>query len=117
MNGNIGYLRVRVFESKKMFPIKNARVEVSRMENGSRKIYANVLTDENGSTGEISLPAMPKSYSLDKMFSMTGEKPYLEYDVSAQAENFRPEMNKKVSIFEDIVSVQSIELILEDISR
>lgn len=115
MNEHYGFLRVRVYTSKKMLPIKNARVEVSRMENGEKKIYANVLTDENGNTGDIQLPALPKEYSMSRMFDSSGEKPYLVYDVMTEADNYKIDKKKKVSIFEGVVSIQSVELILLDI--
>ncbi len=97
-----GYLRVRVYTSRKMFPIKNARVEISRISEGKREVITNVLTDENGNTGDIKLSVSPVNLSS-------------KYSVATQADGFVSDKSDEICIYKDIISVKSVELVLEDI--
>ncbi|MBP1564767.1 MAG: hypothetical protein J6A58_03300 [Oscillospiraceae bacterium] len=97
-----GYLRVRVYTSRKMFPIKNARVEISRYDGKSQSVLVNVLTDENGNTGDIELP-------------VEDEKIPVMYSVRTQADNFIEDVSDGISVYNGIVSIKSVELVLDGI--
>ena len=115
MENSIGYLRVRVYSSKKMFPIESARVEISTLENGVKRIIKNVLTDENGNTGDIPLSSTSKILSFASDTVPLPVKPYAVYMVKTEAEGYITDEDRKVSIFEGVVSIQSVELVLKDI--
>ncbi|MBE6843382.1 MAG: hypothetical protein E7510_11225 [Ruminococcus sp.] len=98
-----GCLRVRVYTSRKMFPIKNARVEISRYNGEKREVLANVLTDENGNTGDIELPVA------------TGQMSSL-YSVRTQADNFIEDISDDIRVYSGITSIKSVELVLDGIA-
>lgn len=105
-----GYLRVCVYTSKKMFPIKNARVEISRDEGGKKKTVLNVLTGENGNTGDIPL-TIPETVYPDE----NNEMPHAVYIVKIEADGYVNNAEYRISVFDGIVSLCQVEMVLSGI--
>ena len=110
MNGYIyenpksGYLTFQV--SSGAIPIPNAKLTVSKNIGDNMYIGKTLLTDINGKTSEIPLPAPDKSLSL----SPGSYKPYSTYDISVSADGYLTEYFYDVPVFEDITSLQPVSL-------
>ncbi len=105
-NSQIGYLKVQVFTGRGTVPIEKATVTVSKDIGGQRYEIATFVTDENGATERISLPAPPRSLSEQP----GNYKPYATYDVRTQYPDFVVVNNMSVPVFEGIVSLQNVNL-------
>ena len=87
-------------------PLKNARVTVTDSKTGER--VAEELTDISGKTKILKLVAPLKSETL----SPSGEKVvYGLYDILATKEDFIDFSLKNVPVFDDVVSIQTINLL------
>ena len=99
MNGYIyenpksGYLTFQV--SSGAIPIPNAKITVSKNIGDNMYIGKTLLTDINGKTSEIPLPAPDKSLSL----SPGSYKPYSTYDISVSADGYLTEYFYDVPVF------------------
>ena len=99
-----GYLKVNVSAFGGIIPVRNAYIQIST---DSRKIIKSVLTDEDGNTVRISLPS---NNSMNDNTESVPEK----YYVSVQADGYAVCPERKVLIFENIVSLLYFELIPEE---
>ena len=116
MNSNItpsadgmGYLIVRVFTAGGAIPLSGATVLVkSNEENGNRgDLIATLLTDRNGNTERIALPAPSRELSL----SSGNIRPYATYNVEAYLDRYQQKDFYALPVFDGITSIQTVELI------
>lgn len=90
----IGYLTMQARTAHEALPLQG--VQVSVLDDEQNRIYE-LVTDENGETGRVSLETMDKRYSQDENFSGT---PFITYNVYARAEGFEPVYVSDIPIFE-----------------
>ncbi len=105
-NSRTGYLKVQVFAGRGTVPIEKAVVTVSKQIGDQRYELATLVTDENGITEKISLPAPPQILSEQP----GNYKPYATYDVRTTYPDFMAVNNLSVPVFEGIVSLQNVNL-------
>ena len=115
-NESIGFLAVNVKTANGAIPVENAHVTVygtSELdENGaptlsdSDVIYT-LVTDKNGKTTKVALPAKDKNLSL----SPSNKAPYKTYNVFVTKDGYYDSSYINVPIFQGITSLQGVNLI------
>ena len=103
-----GTLRIRAYTAGGALPIEGAVVRISGAEEANRTVAYSVLTDRDGITEAVILPAPSLSYSLAP--SPT-EAPYAAYDVEITANGYYPKTILGVSVFSGVNSVQLANMI------
>ncbi|MEE0946536.1 MAG: carboxypeptidase-like regulatory domain-containing protein [Acutalibacteraceae bacterium] len=88
-------------------PIPNATVTITKSDTG--EVIERVVTDQNGKTRIISLPAPNKDMSLTP--SSNDEKVYQVYDMEVIAEGYLPSKIKNVPVFASTLSIQQFNLV------
>lgn len=102
-----GFLQIRVFTSQAKTPIRGAAVNVTeRLEQGSRLLAAEI-TDENGLTGVLALPAPEASLSQ----SPGAAQPWRKVDITVDQPRYERILVENVQIFADTLTQQDLELI------
>ena len=102
---SFGRLEVRVTEDAGFVPIPNAIVQIAREDNPEATI-AEARTDASGLTEPMELLAPPVEYSLEP----NNPKPYSEYTITSNAENFESEQIHGAQILPNIIASQPMEL-------
>lgn len=102
-----GFLQIRVFTSQAKTPIRGAAVNVTeRLEKGSRLLAAEI-TDENGLTGVLALPAPEASLSQ----SPGAQQPWRKVDITVDQPRYERILVENVQIFAGTLTEQELELI------
>lgn len=108
-NTGKGRLRTEVYAANRAYGIPNARVTVSLpVETGNITLF-NGLTDIDGITPTIELPAPPKERSLTP--DSNGAVTYAGYTVAVEHPSFTRAVFTNVPVFDSILSIQPVELI------
>ena len=97
----MGRLRVEVNSSLGRIPIANAQITITST-GGTGGVLAEIVTDENGMTDEISLAAPPRSYSM----APSENQPYAEYNVRIRAAGYEGRLFSGVQIFSNETAIQ-----------
>ncbi len=105
-NTSNGFLKVQVYSAQGAFPLKDARVVISKEFDNQQKIFYEMVTDESGITEPVSLPAPDASHS----FVVDGMRPYENYNVEVSKEGFQTSLREGLPIFPGVVSLQPIQL-------
>ena len=107
-NENYGNIRIRTFTAAGALPTDGVLVKIYGTGDYNKDVVYSLLTDENGITSEVSLPAPPKVYS-----SSPGavEIPYSVYNVELVKDGYYPKRIDNVPIFNGINAVLPIEMI------
>ncbi len=92
---HVGYLRVYAFSAGGAQPLAGARVAVSRRQEDSETLYANLLTNRDGYTPVIALPTVNPALSL----TPGNGQPYIAYDIQVAAEGFTSAFYDNVPIY------------------
>lgn len=103
-----GKLRIRAYTAGGALPISGARVQISGAEEGNRDVKYVLLTDRDGMTEEITLPAPNASYSK---FPYPSQTPYALYDVEISKDGYITKKIHGLPIFAGIESFQGINMI------
>jgi len=104
----VGYLTFKTRTAQSALPVENVRITVSGSGKGNTEPIVTVLSDVNGNTERIELPAPPRMESMLPGFN--GE-PFSRYDVRAEADGFYPSEFFGAPVFEGVTSVQTINLV------
>lgn len=104
----MGYLQVEVTTGNGAIPIYGAAVIVTRQSNGMSYLVTMELTDRNGTTNVIPLPAPSASFSEAPNPS---ERPFSEYNISVYKKGFYTIPLITVPIFDTIKSIQPVSVI------
>ena len=107
-NENFGNIRVRTYAASGALPIEGVLVKIYGSGEDNRDSVYSLLTDKNGITRELSLPAPPRVYSSAPGAS---ECPYSVYNVELTKEGFYPKRIDNVPLFNGINAVLPIEMI------
>lgn len=104
-----GFLQVNVVNMLNNFPISNASVTISSAETPDQTLEQ-IQTNRSGQTESIELAAPPFDYSLNPG---TGQ-PYAQYQLTIQADGFKPASISGTEILPDRFSIQPVRLEPED---
>lgn len=104
-----GFLLIEVSTAKGGIPLEGVRIEVESEETGKR---IEMISNFEGKVPDIELPTKPRNLSLEEQNS---EKPYSEYDVTAQLNGYYEVEIQGVQIFADEHSYLPITLIPEQV--
>ena len=105
---NFGELTVKSFTAGGALPVVGAVVRILGADEENRDIEYSVLTDIDGGTERILLPA-PSAYL--SMSPGAISQSYAKYNVELLAEGFYPRKIFDVAVFADNSSFQSVEMI------
>ena len=104
---NYGTLTVKTESAFGALPVKDATVSFRRQTGDGAKLFAVLMTDEDGETEPLKIPAPPVSNSL----SPGGETPYSLVNVEVFADGYYSVMLMGVPIFTGISSTQPVNMI------
>lgn len=103
-----GYLTFKTRTAQSALPVENVRITVSLSEAGNTAPIATVISDRNGNTERIELPAPPRMQSMSPGFA---REPFSRYNVRAEADGFYTSEFFGAPVFEGVTSVQTVNLI------
>ena len=98
-----GRLRIQVQSQAR--PIENAQIAVSYTGDPESTVEQ-VVTDGNGQTEELTLPAPPLEYSMEPSAS----QPYAEYTLRITAPGYEPVTISGTEILPDATALQEVRL-------
>lgn len=110
-NTESGSLKVEAFASDRAFGIPSARVMVFLELPGGNVAVFDGLTDINGSTESIRLPAPPKSISQAPQTGENPRLPYAVYSVYVEHPDFVRAVFTNVPVFSGIESIQPVRML------
>lgn len=110
-NTESGTLKVEAFASDRAFGIPSARVMVFLELPGGNTAVFDGLTDINGSTESIRLPAPPKSISQSPQTGVNQKLPYAVYSVYVEHPDFVRSVFTNVPVFSGIESIQPVRML------
>ncbi len=109
-NMKTGRMEVEAYTADGAFGVEDARVMIFiPLESGNVTVYDGV-TDVNGNTPSISLPAPPKEFSIDPEKSKDGNA-YAGYTVLVEHPGYLNSVFFNVPVFEGIESIQQVRMI------
>ena len=103
-----GHLIVKVSTASGAIPIENASVIVRGVEEESKSVLISLLTDRNGLTPKVSLPAPERELSEAPNPS---SKPSSSYNIDVYKDGYYPQHYSGVPIFEGVTAVQNARII------
>lgn len=101
-----GYLQVDVVSEANSFPIKDAKISISKTEDPSQTLEE-ITTNSSGQTENISLEAPPPELSLTPQEL----RPYAEYTIRITAPGFEPLIISGTEILADTTAIQNARMI------
>ena len=105
--GPQGTIKTQVFTARRAYPVKGAQVDLYQDREGRTVLLDSQLTDQSGQTEPVTVPALNKSLSEQP----GAEHPYLSYHLHISHPDFVDAVIDHVAVFEDVVSIQSVDLI------
>ena len=103
-----GYLIVKVSTASGAIPIENASVIVQGKDDNNQEILLSFLTNRDGITPKIMLPAPPKELSESPS---PASKPYSVYNIDVFKEGYYPQHYNGVPIFQNVTAVQNAHIV------
>lgn len=103
-----GSLRIRTYTAGGALPVSSALVRIQGAEEGNRFVMHTLLTDRDGLTEKVILPAPAVQYSLSPS---PAESPYSVYDVEISADGYYTKRIEGLTVFAGIDSVQLVNMI------
>ena len=108
MLNKTGYLTVRAYTAGGALPVEGAIVRIRGAEDGNRDVIYSLLTDRDGITDKVSLPAPPRE--LSESPSPT-DVPFAIYDIEIVKDGYFTKRLNNIPVFEGINSEQLIAMI------
>ncbi len=108
MLDSFGNLTVRAYTAGGGLPVPGVSVRIKGAEELNKEIYHEFLTDKDGNTPTVNLPAPGKSLSLSPS---PPEKPYALYDIEIDKEGYYSKKIYGITVFSDINTLQLINMI------
>ena len=105
-----GRIRIRAYTAGGALPIEGATVRIIGAEESNRLVSYSLITDRDGLTESVALPAPDVNFSLSPS---PIEKPYALYNVEITAPGYYSKDINGLSVFSGIESVQLINMIPE----
>lgn len=110
-NNESGSLKVEAFASDRAFGVPSARVMVFVELPGGNVAVFDGLTDIDGSTESIRLPAPPKSLSQSPQTGANPRLPYAVYSVYVEHPDYVRAVFTNVPVFSGIESIQPVRML------
>ena len=102
-----GYLRVITAAADSAYPVPDAKVTVFTRIGRRLHLSYLMVTDENGESPTVMLPAPPAGLSQEP----ENERPYASCEIRIKAEGFFPAQANDVHIFAGVTTRQSFQLV------
>ena len=102
----VGYLRVYAFTGGGAEPIAGARAIITRADEDTQTVYANLLTDANGFTPVVALPSVDPALTLQPGTA----QPYVAYAIRVTADGFQPVEHRNVPVYGDNYVTQPVAM-------
>ena len=103
-----GFLLVKVATANGAIPIENASVIVQGKDENNKNVLLSLLTNSDGLTPRIILPA--PSADLSQAPSPSS-KPYSVYNIDVFKEGYYPQHYNGVPIFQNVTAIQNAQII------
>ena len=103
-----GYLIVKVSSASGAIPIENASVIIQGKDDDNQNILLSLLTDKDGLTPKITLPAPAKELSGAPS---PASKPYSTYNIDVFKEGYYPQHYNGVPIFQNVTAIQNARVV------
>ena len=103
-----GSLRIRAYTAGGALPVKGATVRITGAEEFNRLVTYSLVTDRDGQTEVVTLPAPSINYSLTPD---AAETPYAVYDVVITAPGYLTKRINGLTVFSGVNSVQLVNMI------
>lgn len=103
-----GTLYIRTFTAADALPVEGVLVRIRGADEENRLVEYSFLTDRNGQTKKITLPAPKKEYSLSPN---APEVPYATYDIEVFGGGFYRKRFFNVTVFDATDSFQPVAMI------
>ncbi|MBQ2974635.1 MAG: hypothetical protein IJE19_09795 [Clostridia bacterium] len=110
-NTESGTLKVEAFASDRAFGVPSARVMVFLELPGGNVAVFDGLTDVNGTTESVRLPAPPKSLSQSPQTDPNPRLPYAVYSVYVEHPDYVRAVFTNVPVFSGIESIQPVRML------
>ena len=107
LNSN-GFLLVKVSTANGAIPIENASIIIQGKDENNQEILISLLTNRDGLTPKITLPAPSSNLSQAPTPS---QKPYSTYNIDIFKEGYYPQHYNGVPIFQNVTAVQNAHII------
>jgi hypothetical protein len=107
---SFGSLRIRASAASSALPVPGALVRISGAEESNRLVNYTLITDRDGLTEKVRLPAPAVKYSLEPD---PEERPYSIYDVEIIASGYFTKRILALTVFSGVDSIQIINMIPE----
>jgi len=103
-----GSIRIRAYAASGALPIEGVLVKIYGADEYNRDVMYSLITDVDGVTKEISLPAPSESLSTSPS---AAESPYSVYNIELTKAGFYSKRIDNVPIFADTTAILPIEMI------
>lgn len=103
-----GTLSVRTYTASEALPVEGALVEISGAEESNRDLFYSVITDRDGKTENLMLPAPNRSLSLSPGAL---DIPYSVYDMHISAPGYYTKNIYGLTVFPGVTSLQLVNMI------
>lgn len=108
MLNSSGTLRIRTYTAGGALPVSGAIVRIRGAEEGNQDISYSVITDRDGVTPKVTLPAPDVGYSLSPN---PAESPFATYDVEITMQGYYPKRIFGLTVFSGVDSIQLVNMI------
>ena len=103
-----GTLLIRATTASGAYPVSGVNISITGSSEIGRDTKISVLTDENGATQSLLLPAPPRALSLSPG---NGERAYATYDIEIFKDGYYRKKLFDVAIFSGIASFLPVNMI------
>ncbi len=104
----LGALNIKTYLAQDALPIPGALVRIYGVDELNREVEYSRITDIDGATGYISLPAPDAAFSLEPG---AAERPYALYDVKIVLEGFYDKAVNNVAVFSGVTTLLPVNMI------
>ncbi len=110
MLNDFGFLSIRAYTADGALPVMGATVRIQGAEEENRFISRSLVTDEDGMTETVRLPAPSTGFSMKPS---PAEAPYALYDIEITADGYYTKKIYGLSVFAGTTSIQLVNMIPE----
>ena len=105
---NIGSMVITALTAGGALPVEGTVVKITGVDEENRTVEYSLITDKDGITEKISLPAPSRNLSLSPG---AAEQPYAQYNVEISAPGFYTKRLFGVAVFEGTETLQQVNMI------
>ena len=107
----MGKLIVNTYLAGDALPVEGVLIRVEATDEGESGVWYSRITDMDGVSAAIDLPAPPRGYSTSPG---AANQPYSTYKVTAIKDGYYDKSVSGVSVFENVTTVLPINMIVKD---